>query len=83
MAAPMQHMAGPGQMMQQQARGGRPSQAQLQTVVYQNMLNHVLPFNGGWQKTVTIQDRMGKVLGLCVLPVQRLRFRAYAGESSC
>ena len=64
MAAPMQHMAGPAQMMQQQPRG-RLSPAQLQQVVYANLLqNPHMGFQNGWQLQVPVTERLAKTLNL-------------------
>jgi hypothetical protein len=65
MAANMQHMAGAGQMMQQQMRKG--SHPQLQQIVYQNLVQHTQPFTSlCWQSNVTVLDRLGKTMNLYV-----------------
>ena len=62
MAANMQHMAGPGQMMQQQRR---PPVTQIQQLVYQNLLQNTQNYpNGCWQAVVQLPDRMGKIMNL-------------------
>jgi hypothetical protein len=67
MAANMQHMAGAGQMMQQQPMR-KPTPNQLQQIVYQNLVQHTQPFTGiCWQANVAISDRMGKTMNLYVL----------------
>lgn len=68
MAANMQHMAGVGQMMPQQMR--KPSNThQLQQYVYQHLLQNSQPPNGlTWQSNVSLNDRMGKTMELCVQP---------------
>ncbi|KAK6706997.1 hypothetical protein SNK04_008005 [Fusarium graminearum] len=64
MAANMQHMAGAGQMMQQQPMR-KPTPNQLQQIVYQNLVQHTQPFTGiCWQANVAISDRMGKTMNL-------------------
>lgn len=61
----MQHMAGAGQMMQQQMRKG--SHPQLQQIVYQNLVQHTQPFTSlCWQSNVTVLDRLGKTMNLYV-----------------
>lgn len=60
----MQRMAGAGQMMQQQIRK-QPSQAQLQQLVYQNLVQNSQQFpNVSWQSGVSTSDRMGRVMNL-------------------
>lgn len=68
MAANMQHMAGAGQMMQQQQQMRKPNSNQLQQIVYQNLVQHTQPFTGiCWQANIPIGDRMGKTMNLYVL----------------
>ncbi|KAF4469947.1 gall11 coactivator, partial [Fusarium albosuccineum] len=60
----MQHMAGAGQMMQQQQMR-KANNTQLQQVVYQNLVQHTQPFTTiSWQSNVSILDRMGKTMNL-------------------
>lgn len=69
MAANMQHMGGVGQMMPQQMR--KPANAgRLQQFVYQNLLQQAQAPNAlAWQANITINDRMGKTMDLCVPPI--------------
>jgi hypothetical protein len=64
MAANMPQMGGPGQMMPQQQR--RPQSAQIQAYVYQDMLKHNPSQMHEGQAGITTNDRMGKVMNLCV-----------------
>lgn len=78
MAANMQHMAGAGQMMQQQPMR-KPTPNQLQQIVYQNLVQHTQPFTGiCWQANVAISDRMGKTMNLYALipPLTQVLFSA-------
>ena len=64
MAANMQHMAGPGQMMQQQQQQMR-QKPQLQQAVYQNIVQHTQTFpNVAWQAAVNSADRLGRTMNL-------------------
>lgn len=65
MEANMQRMAGAGQMMQQPMRKPQPSQAQIQQLVYQNLVSHAQQFTAvSWQAGVNTGDRMGRVMNL-------------------
>lgn len=75
MAANMQQMAGPGQMVSQQLRRSQ-APLQLQQIVYQNLAaNSQTPPNSlTWQASVGFNDRMGKTMELYV-PQNTIGFR--------
>lgn len=57
MAAPMQHMAGAGQFMQQNRMGGGP-QMDMSSYVFQAIQNNSLGIPPGWQANVPIAERV-------------------------
>lgn len=71
MAANMQHMAGAGHMMQQQMQQMhqhmRKNTNQYQTTIFQRLSSTPVP-PGGWQASISINDRMGKTMELYASP---------------
>lgn len=59
MAAPMQHMAGAGQFMQQNRPGmGGGPQLELGNYVFQFIQNNSIGVGPGWQANVPIAERV-------------------------
>lgn len=59
MAAPMQHMAGTGQFMQQNRVGmGGGQQMDMSTYVFQSIQNNSIGIPPGWQANVPIAERV-------------------------
>ena len=65
MAANMQHMAGGPMLAQQQAQRRAMGNANqdIAAVVSQSLMNQP-PIMNGWQTTLSIQDRLGKIMNL-------------------
>lgn len=71
MAANMQQMAAPGQIMPQQLR--KQQSNQLGAVVYQSLLQQP-PSNQQHDLGISLHERMGKTMSLLVYPQATLAF---------
>lgn len=59
MAAPMQHMAGAGQFMQNRVgMGANPPQMDMSSYVFNSIQNNSIGIPPGWQANVPIAERV-------------------------